>query len=334
MYLAPFLGMGVGYALFLMNDFLKKVITSGYLYRFITVVLILMTAFFTTNSNAFVYKAKPTVDEDFMNVIKDLKNILDRKAYIWQWWDYGSIVEFHLRMGTFIDNHSFHPVKLYFFANSIMMHDEFKSRNLIAFVTNNLFKDYHQGGKMEWETLKKIRNQALNYKEPLYKKVYVFIYPEDINKNIIIELGIQGIKKYLGKTSLRRAFFKCVEEDQVYNCGKVEFDKFFTVFHWKDGKYEKENPYKKVIYIDLDKKGQIFKKILYTNEENSARLVLHFIRHKNDMYFLALDKRLSSSILNRMIIADKNLECFKPVYIGFPVVNVYEVINDKNCHIK
>jgi len=176
MYLAPFLGMGIGYVIYGMNWYIKRVLTSDYLKKIVTILFVIITAFFSTNSNAFVYNVKPTLNESFLRVVPDLKEKLTEGAYVWQWWDYGNIVEYYLEKGTYIDNHNFHPFKVYAVAHSLMIYDEKKARNIIAFVTNNLSR-YYMPVKPKKEDLKKIRENAINYNEHLEKDVYVFLYP-------------------------------------------------------------------------------------------------------------------------------------------------------------
>jgi len=330
MYLAPFLGMGVGYVLYLMNDFLKKVITSGYLYRFITVVLILMTAFFTTNSNAFVYEVKPSIKDNFVHILNELNSKIREDAYIWQWWDYGNIVEYYLRKGTYVDNHSFNPFKLYAIAYSLMEHDEKKARNLIAFTTNKLSNEYMKED-MTKKDLLNLKDKAVDYNQNLGRNVYVFVYPADIRKDIIIKLGVFGSKHYLGDLSLRRGFYKCIKGEQFYNCGRFEFHRFLTIFNWKSDVYLKNNPYFDVYYTELDSRGQKIRQRLFRNEDSSKRLILEFIRYKDNMYVYIHDKKLSNSIFSRMILGDTTFDCFDLFYNGFPLIMVYSVNPDKNC---
>jgi len=330
MYLAPFLGMGIGYVIYGMNWYIKRVLTSDYLKKIVTILFVIITAFFSTNSNAFVYNVKPTLNESFLRVVPDLKEKLTEGAYVWQWWDYGNIVEYYLEKGTYIDNHNFHPFKVYAVAHSLMIYDEKKARNIIAFVTNNLSR-YYMPVKPKKEDLKKIRENAINYNEHLEKDVYVFLYPADINKEIILQLGVYGAEEYIGDISLRRAFYKCLSEDEFFNCGRFEFHKFLTIFNWKDKSYEKNNPYAEVRYIELDRDGQILKKTMWENSDKSKRLILQFIRQKNDMFVFITDKKFAKSLFSRMAVAENDFRCFDLVYNGFPFVIVYKVNPDKNC---
>jgi len=329
MYLAPFLGMGVGYTLYLMNSYLKKVIFNQYIFKFVTILFILMTGFFSTNSNAFIYSTRPSINENYKLALQDLDKKLEKDAYIWQWWDYGSVLEYYLRRGTYIDNHSFHPLKLYAYSFSMMEYDEKKSRNIIAFVTNNLSLSYTPQNLSKKDFLDFIK-KASDYDRPLKNNVYVFVYPSDILKDVIIAYGVIGAKQYVGELYLGRAFYKCIDDEQFFNCGRFEIHKFLQIFNWKDEKYLQNNPYYKVIYTDLSDNEQISNKILYENSNKQKRLILQFIRHNKDMYVYIYDKKFLNSIFVRMVSGD-SFECFDFVYNRFPTLLVYKVNPDKNC---
>ncbi|WP_457635558.1 STT3 domain-containing protein [Persephonella sp.] len=329
MYLAPFLGMGVGYVMYLMNSYLKKVILNQYAFKFITVLFILMTGFFSTNSNALVFSAKPSINENYKSALQDLDKKLEKDAYIWQWWDYGSVLEYYLRRGTYIDNHSFHPLKLYAYSFSMMEYDEKKSRNIIAFVTNNLSLSYTPQVLTKDVFISFIR-EASNYDQPLKNNVYIFVYPSDILKDVIIAYGVVGAKQYVGELYLGRAFYKCMDDEQFFNCGRFEIHKFLQIFNWKDESYLQDNPYYQVIYTDLSNDKDMFRKVLFENSDSKKRLILQFIRRNDDMYVYIYDKKFLKSIFVRMV-SGSSFKCFDLLYNRFPTLMVYKVNPDKNC---
>jgi len=96
------------------------------------------------------------------------------------------------------------------------------------------------------------------------------------------------------------------------------YTQLLTIFNWKDKSYEKNNPYAEVRYIELDRDGQILKKTMWENSDKSKRLILQFIRQKNDMFVFITDKKFAKSLFSRMAVAENDFRCFDLVYNGFP----------------
>jgi dolichyl-diphosphooligosaccharide--protein glycosyltransferase len=324
-YLAPFLGMGIGYVLYMFQQLMIKKVTKKLIKKFITFAIVFITAFISMNSNILIQISPPIVQNEIVQVYKELDRKIEKNAYVWAWWDYGNEIEYFLRRGTYIDNHSFNQVKTYFFAHSMLLYDEEKARNLIAFTTNNYFKEYGSDIK-DREDLFLLKEEAYSYKEKLKNPVYVYWYPYDIYKDVILQLGIYGTKEYKGNISFAKAFFECIEEEKVYNCGRFDFDKTFLIIYWKDEKYKEENPYAEVNYVEIKENGENIYVNLFKNEDSKKRLMLEFIRYKDKLYFLIADIKFKNSLFHRFMIYDKNLKYFEPVYIKFPDFVVYKVM--------
>ncbi|SNZ11552.1 Oligosaccharyl transferase STT3 subunit [Persephonella hydrogeniphila] len=324
-YLSPFLGMGVGYVIYILQNIMVKKISSELIKKFVISAMIVITAFISMNSNILIQVSPPIVQDDLVQAYKELDKKIDKDAYIWAWWDYGNEIEYFLKRGTYIDNHSFNQIKTYFFAHSMLIHNEEKSRNIIAFITNNHFKDY--GLNIETrEDLFSLKNKAYTYKEKLRNPVYVYWNPRDIYKDVILQLGIYGTKEYIGDINLAKAFFECIEEEKVYNCGRFDFDKTFLIVYWKNEKYKEELPYREVNYVEIKENEKNIYVNLVKNENAQKRLMLEFIRYKDKLYFLIADIKFKDSIFHRLMIFDKSLKYFEPVYIKFPDLVVYEVM--------
>ncbi|MBK3332435.1 hypothetical protein GWK41_05090 [Persephonella atlantica] len=322
MYFAPFLGMGVGYFVFVMNRYLnERMIKTGLLKIVLSVSMLVFLIFVSVNSNIVDTKVKPIFTDRLYETLGRVP--IEKDSYVWTWWDYGNLIEYRLGLGTFIDNHSFNQIKIYFYAHSMLLSDSTKAKNMISFLTNNLYKNYGLNIKTA-EDSQKLKDRAINYNAFPQKRVYVFTFPVDIHKDIIFKIGAWGNKDYQ-TFSLKRAFFKCIEEKDVYNCGRYKFDKRFVLFYPDDENFYKSNPYREVRFVEIKPYEKNYYSVLYSSSNPKKNLFMEFIKYKGEMYLLMMDYRFKDSLFHRMMIFDKDLKDFEPVYVDFPLITVYSV---------
>ncbi len=321
-YLAPFLGMGLGYAFYLFFELLKKRYPN--LIRVSSVISIILVVFFSFPAQRLYANPHPIVGQKVWNDFKKIKPLLQENSYIWTWWDYGNILNYTFNKGTYTGNQDFNPIKIYFFAHSMMVYDEDKARNLIAFITNNYYRDYGTNIKTLTDTWN-LKDKAYEYNEPLTKPVYVFIFGDMMGKTFIHNLGVFGMNIYDENVASVSTFTKCSDKGTFYNCGLFIIQKNTEKLNWSKEALAKNPPYKEIIFIrrtDLI----VFKKVLYKNENYPHDRMLEIIESKNGMYFVIANRKIKNSMLNRMFIFRDSFRNFELIFDDFPELVVYKVV--------
>ncbi|WP_283571428.1 STT3 domain-containing protein [Venenivibrio stagnispumantis] len=320
MYLAPFIGMGLGYIFYLLYEIgVKRYSNFKNIFYVFSLFLVL---FFSFPAQRIYADPKPLLKNKIWEDFKIVKSSLKENAYLWSWWDYGYILSYALNKGVYVDNGNFNPIKNYFFAHSIIIDDENKSRNLIAFITNNLYKDYGLNLKSLKDTWL-LKDKAYLYDKPLKQPVYVVLFGDIMQKSIIHNLGTFGLNLYDKDVASVSVFEKCDNKIGFYDCGLFKLQKENEELTWARQSLKNNPPYKEVIFINRDNSTR---KVIYQNENYPYDRMLEIIKDRNELYILIGNRKIKNSILNRMLIFKDSFTNFKIVFDDFPDLVIYEVL--------
>jgi len=325
-YLAPFLGMGLGYLIYTVFNALSNHLSffrrkSFYIF---SVVLVL---FFSFPPQRIYAETSPILTKEVWESLKEVSSSIRKDSYLWSWWDYGYILQYTLGCGTYTDNGNIHLFKSYLFAHSMMTYDENISKNIIAFATNNRFNYYGKNIKSIEDTLKVIK-KIYTYNELPDKQVYIFLFPGIMLKSIIHNLGVFGTGIYDEEVPSVTTFQQCEEKEKdFYDCGivsvKVNNNGNFQI-HWKNFSLKSNPPYKEAIFINRESET---KETFFKNENYPKNRFLQVVYSKNGVYFIIANYMIKDSILNRMFIMKDKFRNFSIVYDNFPHLIVYKVDN-------
>jgi len=291
--------------------------------KIVYIISALLVIFFSFPPQRLYAESEPIIKNNLWVEMKKLDEILEKNSYIWTWWDYGYFLQYLLNRGTYVDNGNFNNIKLYFFSHSLMIDDEKKSRNLIAFVTNNLYKDYGKNIKNLTDTWN-LKDKAYKYGADLSKPVYVFLFGDIMQKTIIHNLGVFGTGIYDPNVASVSVFQRCDLIKNIYNCGLFKARKNKGIINWSKKSLQQNPPYKEVIYIKRGKNGIV--RVLYENKNYPHDRMLEIIETPDGMYFLIGNRKIKDTILNRMFIFGENFAYFKKIYDRFPYIVVYKVV--------
>jgi len=119
MFLAPVLGIGLGYILDILITPLREKLGKTLSFA---VDLLLMAAvtfiLILANYDSFKFKPQPIMYSSLAQSFIDLGRTTPKDAWIWTWWDYGYAIQYYARRATFHDGGSQYSPKTYFVALS------------------------------------------------------------------------------------------------------------------------------------------------------------------------------------------------------------------------
>ncbi len=134
MYLAPFVGAGVGflcdYAVSLIKDENRKKLY--YTVAFVAVFAVIV--FF--NSNAIKFFITPKITPALASDFTKLKELTPEGSWIWTWWDYGYAIQYYAERGVFHDGGSQSSPKTYFVATTYSTSTPKIAHNVITGIAN------------------------------------------------------------------------------------------------------------------------------------------------------------------------------------------------------
>ncbi len=301
-YLAPFIGIGFGYFAYEFFFFIKKYFNKPIFEKIFIAFLI----FFSIPANTFFIKIKPAVSDEIYKDMLFLKDITFEGSFLWTWWDYGYILEFLSRRGTYVDNGNKDVIKNYCIARSFITYSEEEAFKLISFITNNKREKYKN---LEFE---EFRKKVFSYNEKSKNPVYIPIFNKYLYYQYLYMIGMIGSGKKEFNLPAFKVFKECKKEGKIYNCGNIlEIDK-----NLKINMLIKGNNIKKIVAVkDKNRFG------LENNKEGN--LILEIRIKDNKAYFTLVENLFYKSIINRMYFLREKFKNFELVYDDFPYMVVY-----------
>ncbi len=304
MYLAPFIGAGFGYFVYLIFIWSKKYIKSKVLeYGFYISVL-----FFSINPNVFFIKIKPVLDEKVYYSLKEVKEKIS-DGYLWTWWDYGYFLEYMLKKGTYVDNGNRNLTKIYSIARSLVTTDEEETYRFISFITNKR-RIFYKNLSFD-EFLKAVRN----YQKKPEKDIYIPLFEKSMFLSQFYMLGMLGSDIKSFELPAYKIFKKCDKDNDIFVCGKLfKLNKNLQLTFLNT----KAKNISKIIIVSDERR-------VYKNWDKKGKLILQVRVKGKDAYFSFIDPIFYKSVINRMYFLKENFKHFELVYDNFPYLTLYKV---------
>ncbi|SNR61103.1 STT3 domain-containing protein [Desulfurobacterium atlanticum] len=323
MYLAPFVGAGIGY-LFdigmeyygkLQNKEMKTFKETGTIFSAVIISLIV----FISQSQAFKFVATPKITPALERDFIKLKKITPENAWIWTWWDYGTAIQYLGRRAVYHDGQSQFSPKTYFVATTFSNNSPEKAYNTIVGISSVGITFLDKWIKEDGLTPEKIRENFFNgkYNKPITHPVYWIFTEDEIGKFTWINyFGTwdfklkRGIKKRIIPVGV------CEIASRRINCsGGISVDTEKGIL--------KANRLIPLNSIAVRTKNKLKEKI-YNVESN-----LHFetvtTSNGNFLGFI-MDDQPYYSMFNQMYILRKfDPKFFELTYDNFPTMVVYKV---------
>ena len=138
MYLAPVLGIGFGFLIDLLWNFIKRYLHLEGIKKHITfggLALILTAIVVYANKEDFKYVPIPIMNSHVAKAFIELGKQTPPNAWIYTWWDYGYAIQYYSRRATFHDGGSQHSPKTYFIALGFTTPSQEKAFNITKTLT-------------------------------------------------------------------------------------------------------------------------------------------------------------------------------------------------------
>ncbi|WP_456455152.1 STT3 domain-containing protein [Thermovibrio sp.] len=314
MYLAPFVGAGLGYLLeFVINKVRKEKLKLGsYLIGFILLTGLIIGF----NLPSFKVIAKPKITPQLEGDFLKLQKLTPKGSWVWSWWDYGTAIEYLSRRATYHDGQSQGSPKTYFVATSYSTSQPQVAYNVILGISNlgaEGIKELLKKGKSPEE----IRDEVFSgkYSKKVNSPVYWAFTGDEIGKFFWINyFGTWDFKFKKGERNGIIELRFCKENERELRCQNTLFDKV-------SGKVllnGKGLPVKR--YIIKEKKA---KEIDYGNSFGIT--VEKVITQRGALYFLMAEQPFRSMFNQMYILRNYDRKLFKLVYDDFPTMVLYRV---------
>jgi dolichyl-diphosphooligosaccharide--protein glycosyltransferase len=315
MYLAPFVGIGLGYLIDILINYLKEKTEFKYL-DYIPIVAAYLLFVLFIPFTAYSYMPKPIIPANVFKSFYKLSDKIDNETALYSWWDFGYAFEDVLNVKTFHDpGHQTSP-KTFFIAKSFVSDSQNEMYNIIKYLDNNgyrlILKLLRQG--ISFEDIIKIVTIA-NVKDKKKNKLILLFTQDMLFKYMAFdEIGNwfedPGNKIKPGYTPVRCNGYK----NWIFDCGKYKIN-------GKTGLINNKIPLKKIIDI---RNGQTIRE---HNYPYNSKLYFLLASTKNGVMPYLITEDVYKSNLNQMFMMGRyDKTKFKEILNDFPNARAFEVI--------
>ena len=323
MYLAPFIGAGIGtlvdeglaFSLKRKHDFLKWKKVGAVLLSFVIVLLL-----FKINKPSIRYIAKPRVWPRLAGDFVKLKDITPEDAFIWTWWDFGYAIGYLSERATYHDGGSQLTPKTYFVATTFSTSDPQRAYNVIAGITKRgilPIKKLKEEKKLNPKVSERIAKEVMagkwgdNVTHPVY-----WVFTADLVSKFswINYFGTWDFRKKRGFKAGIIALGICSFNASELLCGR------YSIFIDKGFLKTARGliPLKKIYVLS----GDTLKEISF----NRRGVIVEIVKYGSKARAYLLGDQPFYSLFNQMYILRRyNKDLFELVYDDFPTMVVYRV---------
>ncbi|MGB9761567.1 MAG: STT3 domain-containing protein [Caldimicrobium thiodismutans] len=326
MYLSPFIGIGLGYLVYLLFEklflaigFFKEEKKQKILIPFVGFLLFITTLYI--QSEALRILSTPKILAPLVKDMEWIKEKTPKNAVVWSWWDYGYAFQLYARRATFHDGGSQGSPKTYMIARSFATSDPKEAWLITSFVANygltglaKLLKEGHTAK----EVMENIRNGL--YQKPIKTPIYWVFTADLIDKfGWIHYFGTYDFDKkegIFGKIFVPQCKFISTN---LIQCPQLNN----TILDLNEGLIRIANEYIPIKYLYYSDGKTIQSKKFFDQGIYTVEIVK---TPNNQTGLFILESPSEATLFNEMFILRKyDPRFFELVYDDFPHMVVYKV---------
>ncbi len=241
MYLAPFVGMGLGFLLSWGTVRLRGLLPEIFsplaqraLLLLLTLTVGLLVWFHQRPSQRYI--ATPKVTAPIARQLAALRELTPQGAWIWTWWDYGYAIAYLGRRAVFIDGGTQTTPKTYYVARSLASPSPTEGRNITAFLTKyglTGIEERLKAGLKPAELTKAIGEGKLLQEWP--KQPVYWLFTGDLLRKFgwIGYFGTWDFETRKGKFGVLMSSKPCQSNGARLRCPPFELDGASGLVFWK-----------------------------------------------------------------------------------------------------
>ena len=322
MYLAPFLGIGLGIWIHFIFEMFERYIPAlrkeDFLFRTLPLLagLIIGVLIWNVSENVKNYTASPKILAPIAKNLKRLKDLTPDKAWIWTWWDYGYAIAYLGERGVFIDGGTQTTPKTYYVARSFASPSPKEAYNIISFISERGLtgiKEKLKNGKTPSLILEELQK---GIDVPPLKHDVFWLFTGDLPRKFgwIGYFGNWNFKTKQSQYGVMIPFQGCRQEKEIVRCRNGLINLKEALIFLKGRKIDLKE-------IFIVKNGQLLHK-----KFKKIGLILESVPSRYGRLIYAVDERSFISNFNQMyILRQYDSSLFHLVMDDFPYAVLYKV---------
>ncbi len=319
MFLAPFVGVGIGYFVYLGIQLIKKYFNlKDYIVQMAVPACILLLFFATADTlTAYNKVFPPKIPVSIVNGIIDLKKTVPKGSPVFTWWDWGYAITDIGEFAVYHDGGTQGGIRSYLVAKAFVTNDPSEMYSIISAIDNFKFKGLmKQLTKTEKKPIKDRIKEILNFNDRPKNENIIVLYTQDmIGKfGAISIVGNWDFEKK--KTSINPYLeLKCYElKMNILKCGNINID-------IEKGLINNRIRLKRLIFTQ---NGYVIRKKIFPYNTNKNLELL--LRDNKVVGVFVINEQVYQSNFNQMfLLGNYDRRLFEEIYNSYPFVRAFRV---------
>jgi dolichyl-diphosphooligosaccharide--protein glycosyltransferase len=323
-YLAPFVGMGLGFWVLLVLHGLKRLrlpYLSPEALRGLEILLALglLLVVWSVQRTSQDFIASPKLLRPIGRNLAILKELTPGQAWIWSWWDYGYAISYLGQRAVYLDGGTQTTPKTYYVALSWSLPSQEEGRNVTAFITAyglKGVKDLLEQGLSPEEITQGIRQGRFLKRWP--KQPVFWLFTGDLLSKYawIGSFGSWDFTARRGRFGVLWQLSGCRWQGSVLPCRRAQINLEKGFVRWANGRIV---PLKEIVRLGRDG-------ALRVDTYQPKGLILESVSSAYGVVFILVDKRTFASNFNQMfVLRNYDPRLFELVRDDFPHAVLYRV---------
>ncbi len=326
MYLAPFVGVGLGFLIhFLWQEIVKRISVLKeelFLQKVVPVFLgvLLGALIFFINKPARSYVASPKILTPIAANLAKLSKLTPPEAWIWTWWDYGYAIAYLGKRAVFIDGGSQTTPKTYYVALSFTSPSPEEAYHVISFLTEKGLTGVEEKLKegLPPSRLTELIKKGVYVSQPKHPVYWLFTGDLITKFAWISYFGSWDFERQKSEFGFLMMPKACRQKGEVVTCSNAKIDlKKGEVLVQRGNKLLKMLIKKLIV-----RKGRLLQEKPY----RQTGVILESVPSSYGRFLFLADEKVYRSNFNQMYILRRfDSRYFRLVYDDFPYAVLYEV---------
>ncbi len=320
MFLAPFVGAGLGFALDLILSHIHLKKASRNFMNVIGATLTLILLFVILNTTAYKFVPQPSIAAPIVKSFLNIKRKINR-AVIFSWWDYGYAIEDMDGYATYHDGGVHGGARTYLVAKGLISDNQSLLYHIVSFMDRFGVKPITDAIVKDNKSASDAVRLAFEFEKPIKDKNNFVLFTEDMIAKFyaISFLGSWNFKMERSFPDGYAMYYCSGFKSGVFICKGGNIDTVHGVIN-------NRLPIKRFLYIV---NGNVTKSIEFHPKGVNVELCLSKNKGSNELsvdFILACDDRVFSSNFNKMfILGEYDKSKFEETYNNFPFARMFRV---------
>jgi undecaprenyl-diphosphooligosaccharide--protein glycosyltransferase len=316
MFLAPFVGIGIGYGIYLIWSLFLNRFNIHHVIRDSVLATVAVGVSILIYSSSFSFNPTPSISVGIYKQINELKKNAPEGTVLYSWWDYGLAYEYK-GFATFHDGMTQRTPKTFFIAKSLVSDNQTELYNTLAFLASEGNKGINtmiSEGKKPSEIVAMSESNDI----PVEDDKYTVVFTGDMLYKLgsISYIGTWGFEDKSSGSTYRLQALNCThKEAETLICGRDSVNLNTGVLNNN---------------IMLKSHRVVVNGRLFNSREFHSGEGYHLVESRSEQGFTDFiimdDKSFQSNLIQMFVIGNIDTTKYQEIYNAVPFMRAFKVI--------